>query len=182
MAASAVATHLDNMLPVASTPSERQLRFDALVSTHRQALYRHAYWISGDHSVADDLVQETFLRAWRSLDRLQDPAAAKSWLITILRRENARRFERFQPQQSAIPTEELAARKPEYDTSTEAFALRRALQQLTADYREPLLLQILHGYSQKEIAAHLGISPAGVGTRLFRARQQLRELLTAEAV
>ncbi len=46
--------------------------------------------------VAEDLVQETFLRAWKSLDSLTDAAAAKSWLITILRRENARRFERKQ--------------------------------------------------------------------------------------
>ncbi|MCV5390693.1 hypothetical protein OFC62_38855, partial [Escherichia coli] len=49
-----------------------------------------------DKAIAEDLVQETCLRAWKSLDSLQDEKAAKSWLITILRRENARRFERKQ--------------------------------------------------------------------------------------
>jgi RNA polymerase sigma-70 factor (ECF subfamily) len=48
---------------------------------------------------------------------------------------------------------------------------------LPEDYREPLLLQVIYGYSQKEIAAQLGLSSAGVGTRLFRARQKMRELL-----
>ena len=79
--------------------------------------------------------------------------------------------------ESATPTEELPARREDYDTSTEAFVLRRALERLPEDYREPLLMQVIYGYSQKEIAQHLGISTAGAGTRLFRAREKLRELL-----
>ena len=50
-------------------------------------------------------------------------------------------------------------------------------RQLPEEYREPLLMQVIHGYSQKEIADHLGISVGGAGTRLFRAREKLRELL-----
>lgn len=158
-------------------PLSREQQFNDLISVYMDDLYRYAYWLTHDHSVADDLVQETMVRAWKSLDKLQNPKAVKGWLITILRRENARRFERYQPKQSAIPTEELAAKKEEYDTSTEAFVLRRALERLPEEYREPLLLQVIHGYSQKEIAAQLGISSAGAGTRLFRARNKLRELL-----
>ncbi len=157
--------------------TSREARFEILITTKLNDLYRYACWLTHDPTAADDLVQETMLRAWKNLDRLQDPKAAKSWLITILRRENARRFERYQPPQSAIPTENLAAGRNEYDTSTEAFVLRRALAHLPEGYREPLLLQIIHGYSQKEIAAQLGISPAGAGSRLFRARQKLREIL-----
>jgi RNA polymerase sigma-70 factor (ECF subfamily) len=97
---------------------------------------------------------------------------------TIVRRENARRFERIQPRESAMPTEELPAQAAQdYDTSTEAFVLRRAIRALPTEYREPLILQVLHGYSQQEIAARLGLSAAGAGTRLFRARQRLREAL-----
>ena len=57
--------------------------------------------------------------------------------------------------------------------------LRRALEELPAEYLAPLLEQVLEGRSQKEIAALLGITPAGVGTRLFRARRRLRCLLAA---
>jgi RNA polymerase sigma-70 factor (ECF subfamily) len=155
----------------------REQQFNAMIATYMDDLYRYAYWLSSDHAVADDLVQETLVRAWKSMDKLKDVKAVKGWLLTIVRRENARRFERKRPQESEMPTEELPAARKDYDTSTEAFVLRRALAQLPEEYREPLLLQIIHGYSQKEIAEHLGISVAGAGTRLFRAREKMRELL-----
>ena len=63
------------------------------------------------------------------------------------------------------------------DTSPEAFALRRALESLSADYREPLIMQVLGGYSCEEIAQELDISASAVMTRLFRARKKLREIL-----
>jgi len=175
-----IATLASLVVDRAPQATSREARFELLITTRLNDLYRYACWLTHDPATADDLVQETMLRAWKNLDRLQDPRAAKSWLITILRRENARRFERYQPPQSAMPTEELAAGRNEYDTSTEAFVLRRALAHLPERYREPLLLQIIHGYSQKEIAARLGISPAGAGSRLFRARRKLRKMLEGD--
>ncbi len=160
----------------------RQARFQSLLGRYRDDLYRYALWLTHDQAVAEDLVQETLLRAWKALDKLHDPEAAKSWLITILRRENARRFERIQPRYSDIPLEALGDSHNYYDTSTEAFVLRNALERLPVEYREPLLLQVLHGYSQKEIALRLGISVAGAGTRLFRARRKLRALVEGDAM
>ena len=81
---------------VLSSMNAKQKRYEALVKAFHADIYRYAYWLVKDRSVAEDVVQETFLRAWRSLDALNDEKAAKSWLITILRRENARRFERKQ--------------------------------------------------------------------------------------
>ncbi len=175
-------TTFTDAISTPESPSAREIRFQALFGKYMNDLFRYAYWLVYDKAVAEDLVQETMLRAWKSMDRLQKPEAAKGWLITILRRENARRFERFQPQFSTMPTETLADGHRDYDTSTEAFVLRNAIAELPEDYREPLLLQVIHGYSQKEIAAELGISVAGAGTRLFRARKKLRELVApAEA-
>ena len=162
------------------SPASREIRFQAVIGRYMDDLFRYACWLVHDRNVAEDLVQETMLRAWKSMDRLQNPDAARGWLITILRRENARRFERFQPRFSAMPTEALADKHRDYDTSTEAFVLRNAIAELPEDYREPLLLQIIHGYSQKEIAAELGISVAGAGTRLFRARKKLRALVEGD--
>ncbi|MCB1801853.1 MAG: sigma-70 family RNA polymerase sigma factor [Gammaproteobacteria bacterium] len=176
MSATATTT-FDNAVSTQAAAGKREARFNELVGTYMKDLYRYAYWLSSDSGVAEDLVQDTLVRAWKSLDKLNDVKAAKGWLLTIVRRENARRFERKQLIPSAMPPEELPSARTDYDTSTEAFALRRALQALPADYREPLLLQVIHGYSQKEIAAHLGISVAGAGTRLFRAREKLREIL-----
>ena len=74
--------------------SSRQRQFDALVRAHSGDLYRYAYWLCGDSALAQDLTQEAFLRAWLSLDSLRETDAAKAWLITILRREHARLYER----------------------------------------------------------------------------------------
>ena len=156
---------------------DRETRFNRLIASYMDDLYRYAYWLTGEPATADDLVQETLVRAWKAMDKLQEAKAVKGWLLTILRRENARRFERKRLQKSAVPTEEVAATRQDYDTSTEAFVLRQALAQLPEEYREPLLLQVIHGFSQKEIAAQLGISTAGAGTRLFRAREKMRDLL-----
>jgi RNA polymerase sigma-70 factor (ECF subfamily) len=155
----------------------REARFQQMIGIYMKDMFRYAYWLTHDKSVAEDLVQETMLRAWKSMDRLQKPEAAKGWLITILRRENARRFERFQPQYSSIPTEAIGDKHSDYDTSTEAFVLRQAIENLPENYREPLLLQVIHGCTQKEIASRLGITVAGAGTRLFRARNKLKEVL-----
>jgi len=167
------------MTAVTANTATSAIGFDQLFSDYGKDLQRYALWLTGDKPTADDLVQDTLLRAWKSLDRLQNPKAAKGWLMTILRRENARRFERYQPPESSIPTEELGDRHQDYDTSTEAFVLRQALGRLPAEYREPLLLQVVDGYSQREIASRLGITSAGVGTRLFRARQKLRDVMAA---
>ena len=83
--------------------STRQQQFEALVRAHSGELYRYAYWLSGESALAQDLVQETFLRAWRSLDSLRETVAAKAWLTTILRREHARLYER-----KSMPTTDLA--------------------------------------------------------------------------
>lgn len=66
---------------------DKQRKYEALVRAYHRDLFRYAYWLCKDKSIAEDLVQETCLRAWKSLDSLQDEKAAKSWLITILRRE-----------------------------------------------------------------------------------------------
>ena len=58
--------------------SSRQQQFEALVRAHSGELYRYAYWLSSDGALAQDLVQETFLRAWRSLDGLRETVAAKA--------------------------------------------------------------------------------------------------------
>ncbi|MCB1860031.1 MAG: sigma-70 family RNA polymerase sigma factor [Gammaproteobacteria bacterium] len=159
--------------------SARHRLFNQLYRRYEGDLRRYAYWLAGDKHTAEDLVQETLLRAWRSVENLHNTNAAKGWLLTILRRENARRFERFQPVEVSIPVDVLTTRECGHDTSTEAFVLHRALDGLADEYRTPLIMQVIDGYSQKEIAKKIGITPAGVGTRLFRAREKLRGVLAA---
>lgn len=167
--------------PVTSSVSPRQRQFEALARAHAGDLFRFGYWLCGDEALAQDLVQETLLRAWRALDSLRDGMAAKAWLLTILRREHARLYERKSFDLTEIdenlPDEATWASPEQAASDTE---LRAAMLKLPTKYREPLLLQVLGGLSCEEIAAELGGTPGAVMTQLFRARQKLRELLDAD--
>ena len=68
--------------------------FARLLETLRPDLVRFAFWLARDRAVAEDVVQETLIRAWKSREELKDPAAARPWLLTIVRREHARLYER----------------------------------------------------------------------------------------
>ena len=70
------------------------LLFERLVAPWRDDLYRYAFWLCRDPSLADDVVQEAMFRAFKSLGSLKDEAVVKTWLLTIVRREHARVYER----------------------------------------------------------------------------------------
>lgn len=156
-----------------------QQRFDALVEAYYRPLYRYAFWLCrGQQQTAEDLVQETFLRAWRALDSLQDSSAAKAWLTTILRRENARRFQKPQLELAEYDLEQLPDTGTQFAFDPEQDALHQLVGKLPDLYREPLSLQLLFGYTQQEIATILELPGNTVATRLRRARLQLREWLS----
>ena len=159
---------------------QKQVRYENLVKAYSSWLYRYAYWLCGEKATSEDLVQETFLRAWRFLDSLKDEGSAKSWLTTILRRENARRFERKQLEYSDVEMDTISSERQDFDTRPEVLALRNAMSRLPVKYREPLVMQVLEGYNLEEIAAIFELPRNTVATRLHRARQKLRKFLDGE--
>jgi RNA polymerase sigma-70 factor (ECF subfamily) len=165
---------------VLSDMNTKQNRYEALVRALHADIFRYAVWLIKDKAIAEDVVQETFLRAWKSLDSLQDEAAAKSWLITILRRENARRFERKQFDTVDIDDVSIADDVAHSEDTMQQREIRKAIASLSEEYREPLTLQIIMGFSGDEIAAQLDLNKNTVMTRLFRARNQLKEILTSQ--
>lgn len=168
------------MKPVSAPMSSRQDQFEALVRGHSADLYRYAYWLSGQEALAQDLVQDTFLRAWRALDKLREVGAVKAWLITILRREHARLFERKAMPADDIEDFDLPDPQACPEGNADEATLRKAIATLEPKYREPLLLQVVGGYSCAEIAEQLGLGEAAVMTQLFRARQKLKGQLAGE--
>jgi RNA polymerase sigma-70 factor (ECF subfamily) len=160
----------------------RRARFESLCATLRPDVYRFAYWLARDRSVAEDVVQETFMRAWRSIDSLATDSAAKAWLLSIARREHARLYERKRFE--TVDIDELSGLEgaaPAAANADDLAEVRAAIFALDADYREPLVLQVLFGYSSKEIADLLGLTQGAVLTRLFRAREKLRATLSPAA-
>lgn len=160
----------------------RRKRFDQKVGVFHQDMYRYAAWLCRDKAIAEDVVQEALLRAWKSLDALRDDAAAKPWLLTIVRRENARYFERKRIETVDIDNltasqSALLSEPPDDDLSD----MREAIFSLEDDYREPLVLQVLMGFSTNEIAEQMGLKQGAVLTRLHRARTKLKGTMQAMA-
>jgi len=151
-----------------------QARFEKLVYAVSSDLFRYAFMLCRNKAMAEDLVQETFMRAWRFLDSLRDEQKAKSWLMTTLRREFARQFERYQPPFDDVELEQIAGND---GINPEVWVVRRGLAKLPDKYREVLVLQVIGGYTGAEMAEMLELPRATVNTRLFRARQQLRKVL-----
>lgn len=154
----------------------RSAGFETVVRAYANDIFRYAYWLCRDRSIAEDLAQETFARAWAAWEDQRDEKALKAWLFTITRNEHARLYERkrldIDPE---AELDEIVSR-----TSSDpaiGIDVRRAFASLPDAYREPLLLQVLGGFSSAEIAAAAGITEEAVNMRLSRARRSLREML-----
>ncbi len=156
----------------------QQIHFEQLVYGYTDDLFRFALWLCRDREIAQDLVQETMLRAWRSIDKLRDEQAVKPWLLTTLRRENARRFERKRLDLVDVDDRQLSDDlQPGQDELVLSEQVREAMQALPEKYREPIRMQVISDCSVKQIARKLRLTRSAVMTRLFRAREQLAQYL-----
>jgi len=161
-----------------SQGNNAELDWDALLSGLYNEVFHFALNLCQSRAQAEDLAQETFLRAWRFQHTLRKPDSIKAWLFTILRHENSRRFERYRFESQNIDDLDAAgAHYYEPDWSAESHLLQRAIAELGDCYRNPLILQVFGGYTGKEIAARLNLNNSTVGTRLFRARAELNRKL-----
>ncbi len=160
----------------------RKQRYEQLVRDYGGDMYRVALWLSRDPAIADDVVQEAYARAWKSIDKLKDIHAAKSWLLTIVRREHARLYERKRLE--TVDMDDVILEAPQDSDPAQRDTirtLRLAISQLDDKYRLPLVMQVFGGYSCQEIADELDCSTSAVMTQLFRARQKLKVALTDDS-
>ncbi|OGA55954.1 MAG: RNA polymerase subunit sigma [Betaproteobacteria bacterium RIFCSPLOWO2_12_FULL_65_14] len=156
-----------------------QRQFEQMVRAFSADLYRYAIRLCRDRFDAEDLLQEAFARAWKAWPELRDLAAAKAWIFAILRNEHARRFAKKRI--SVVDDEFDESEFPSAPSSVAGLEIEQLFGMLPLTYREPLLLQVLGGFSCSEIASMLGTTEGAVMTRLTRARQALRsELRCAE--
>jgi RNA polymerase sigma-70 factor (ECF subfamily) len=156
----------------------------ALVREHSRLVYRVAYAVVRSHHDAEDVTQETFLRVLRYSSKLAEVKEPKTWLARIAWRVAVDRSKR-RGQTREVALEEPAAEAVSPDTPADetvhgvelGAAVDRLIAALPAKLREPLILSAIEEMSPREIAGTLGISEAAVRSRVFRARQILREKL-----
>jgi len=169
----------------------REAAFTEIVRRHRSVLYRLALGNIGDADEALDIVQETFVSAHMALKRYDPARPMRAWLAAIAinkcrdwgRRRAVRRLFSFAlPIDTAI--ENVAEDRPGHDVVVsdrqKLARLRRAIADLPASLREPLVLHTIEGMSQAETALILAITEKAVETRLRRARIKLGEMLSDE--
>ncbi len=160
--------------------------FNDMATQHLDALYRTALRLTGRPQDAEDLVQETYLRAWRSLHTYRPGTNPKAWLFRIL--HNAH-IDRFRASARTVPTvDELEGQDPAFvvHETPETLVMgglmdaevRQALMDIPEVFRACLILADLEGFSYQEIADILGIPRGTVMSRLFRGRRAMRRLLT----
>jgi RNA polymerase sigma-70 factor, ECF subfamily len=160
--------------------------FNEMATQHLDALYRTAVRLTGRPQDAEDLVQETYLRAWRSLHTYRPGTNPKAWLFRIL--HNAH-IDRFRASSRTVPTvDELEGQDPAFvvHETPETLVMsglvdteiRKALMEIPEVFRACLILADLEGFSYQEIADILSIPRGTVMSRLFRGRRAMRRLLT----
>ena len=162
-------------------------RVEALVRDHSRLVYRIAYAVLRRHHDAEDATQETFMRVLRYSSKLASVEDPKTWLARIAWRvavDRSRRRERTQEialDDPEKPIAGVASSDAIAEATVQAAQVGTALEQIIAalpeKLRQPLILSTIEEMSPREVAATLGMNEAAVGSRVFRARQILREKL-----
>lgn len=170
----------------------REFEEEALV--HLDALYGLGLRLTGGEDArAQDLVQETVLRAWRSWDTYETGTNCRAWLMTILRNTFVNEFHKKKRRPTKVAFEEVEerpvfARLKEEDPEVDFFRelvddeVVRAIEELPEEFRVVIVLSDLQGLQYKEIAEMLDLPVGTVKSRLFRGRRRLQEELYEYAV
>ena len=147
--------------------------FETLIRRYARLVWATVAGMVRDPSWTEDLVQETFLRAWKSVEQLSDPAAFRPWLLSIARRLVLRHAE-LQGRTFEInrPTTEEAAFFDEQETQEHVQA---AVQRLPERYRLPVTLRYLHSMDYAGISAQLGLSNGALRGLLNRGVRMLKK-------
>lgn len=172
-----------------SGESERKRQeFEREALVHLDMLYNVALRLTGSSADAEDLVQDTVTRAYRSWDKYEPGTNARAWLIAIMRNTFINRFRSERRRPTAVEfdsVEEFAVFETVQDVDPEGTFFRyivddevkRAVQDLPEEFRIPIVLSDVEGLSYAEIAEALDLPIGTVKSRLFRARRRLQRRL-----
>ncbi len=161
-------------------PIDEPLRrlFESAVDEYADSMYRVAYRLTGCRDAAGELVQETYMQAWRNLTTLSDRSKIRGWMFAILRNQFSKQRQRSQRYRPL--TEPLASELVRADRQTptdQQEMVQSAISQLDDDHKLPVLLVSMEQMSVDSAAEVLGIPRGTVLSRLHRARQKLKDIL-----
>ncbi len=155
--------------------------FDALVRRHQAPLRAFLIRLTGNSAGADDIAQETFLKAYRGLGAFRGGASFRSWLFAIAIREAAMERRRASAMARAETNAADLGASPDEPSSSMSLDLQAALSSLSREERAAALLCDAAGFSHAEAATAMAAPLGSVKTYVLRAREKLRAALGAEA-
>lgn len=157
----------------------RQDEFERAAMPHTGRLLRAAMRITQERAAAEDLVQETLLRAWRAFDQFERGTNCKAWLFRIMLNVSSKSQRSAQAKPSPLPLDgrEPAGVIPLRPPQLTAAEVSSALDSLSAEHRLVLILAVVEGFTCKEIAGICCLPIGTVMSRLSRGRAELRQLL-----
>ena len=169
--------------------------FENELLPHVGALQTFAYHLTYNQEDADDLVQETYLKAYRFIDKYDEGTNAKAWLFKILKNAYINDYRKKVKQPTKVDYEEIVAYHDTDDDRISGYSDLReeiflnmmgdevtsAINSLPIDFRTVILLCDIEGFTYEEIASIIDVPIGTVRSRLFRARNLLKEKLTSYA-
>ncbi len=186
-----------NNATASTPPSERecllsaqkgdQQAFAQIVQSYQRPVYNLCYRMLGNQQEAEDATQETFIRAYTNLDRFNPDRKFINWVLTIASNHCVDRLRKRRinwssleddPYVEKIPMPESIDPHRNAERRETSDQMQQWLDQLSPDYRTPVVLLYWYGYSYEEIAETMGISVPAVKSRLHRARKQMAKLIT----
>jgi RNA polymerase sigma-70 factor (ECF subfamily) len=153
--------------------------FERLVRDHQEMVFAVAFSYCRERAAAEDVAQEAFLKAYRSVDGMRNPGKMKTWLYSIARFtaiDWVRRNGRERP--GEVP--DRPAPRPAAAAEDRGARVMAAIRELPDDHREVMMLRYVQGLSYSEIARTIGSTPSAVGEKLHRIREKVRERLRTE--
>ncbi|MFO7957851.1 MAG: RNA polymerase sigma factor [Candidatus Brocadiia bacterium] len=153
--------------------------FHELIDRHGENLFRLAYSLVGNRADAEDVAQETLMGAFEYMHGFEERSSVKTWLTRILMRQAARcHRRRGRKHEEPIGTPDAwADDAPPDESARRRMDVRGALDRLSPDHREVVVLREFEGMSYSEMAEALDVPQGTVESRLYRARQELKTLL-----
>jgi RNA polymerase sigma-70 factor (ECF subfamily) len=149
---------------------------EQFVIEHYEAIFRFLRNLTGNKEDAEDLTQQTFLRAWEALPSFRGDSSLSTWLHSIAYREYTHWL---RSRREFVPLDEIVDMPDEQvNQNLEAVLLRWAIYRLDPEHREVFVLYYVQGFSVNEIAKIIAVPAGTVKSRLFFARQKLKELLS----
>lgn len=157
-------------------PGDRKFEFENVALPHAAGLLRYALHLQGEKSLAEDLVQETLLSAWRSFHQFERGTNCKAWLFRILKNLHYKQMQRSgRKPEVPVETQDPGLAAPETISATQE--MQEAFARLTSEHQEVLQLAVIEGFGIREIAELLQLPQGTVMSRLSRARASLRAAL-----